>query len=329
MKLIITIDTEEDNWNRYSATDNPVTNIERIPALQRLFDEYGVRPTYLVTYPVATNPRSLEILKRILDEGKCEIGMHCHPWNTPPFDEKAVIRPQDTMLCNLPEAVVHEKMTVLHEAIRKNFGIVPVSFRAGRWGFGPAVARSLCLLKYRVDTSVTPYISWVAYQGPDFSEFTPDLFRFGAGGLDDRDADGPLLEVPTSIGFLQKNFSRSSTVMNLIDNGLVRKLHLTGLFHRLNILNKVWLSPEMSNTDFMISLVDRMQENHYPCLNMTFHSTSLIGGLTGFVREGGGKTFLKKIDKVLAYCREFGCESLTLSRFRNAYDAAETHLNMQ
>ena len=30
MKLIVTIDTEEDNWAHYSATNNPVSNIERI-----------------------------------------------------------------------------------------------------------------------------------------------------------------------------------------------------------------------------------------------------------------------------------------------------------
>lgn len=83
MKLIITIDTEEDNWSRYSATDNPVENIERIVPLQQLFDEFGVRPTYLVDYPVATNPKSVSVFKRILEEGKYEIGMHCHPWNTP------------------------------------------------------------------------------------------------------------------------------------------------------------------------------------------------------------------------------------------------------
>ena len=66
MFLVITIDAEEDNWSRYSATDNPVSNIERLIPLQQLFDEFGIRPTYLVSYPVATNPRSVEILKTIL-----------------------------------------------------------------------------------------------------------------------------------------------------------------------------------------------------------------------------------------------------------------------
>ena len=65
-KLVVTIDTEEDSWNPYSAEENTVKNVERIIPLQKLFDEYGVTPTYMVTYPVATNPRSVAILKRIL-----------------------------------------------------------------------------------------------------------------------------------------------------------------------------------------------------------------------------------------------------------------------
>ena len=315
MKLIITIDTEEDNWARYSATENPVENIEKIVHLQKLFDRFEIKPTYLVTYPVATNPRSIEILKRILEEGRCEIGMHCHPWNTPPFDETAAISERDTMLCNLPEAVVHEKMSVLHDAIRKSFGIVPVSFRAGRWGFGPPVARALCLLGYRVDSSVTPYNSWETYQGPDFSGFTPDLFRFNAGGLDDRAAAGHVLEVPPTVGFLQANFRTSAALMNLIDNSLFRKLRLKGLLYRLKLLNKVWLSPEMSDAELMIELARIMHKNNYPFLNMTFHSTSLLGGLTGFVSVGEEINFMNKIKKLFEFYREFGYESTTLSQF--------------
>ena len=171
MKLVVTVDTEEDNWGRYSAMDNPVHNIDKIVSLQKIFDQYAVKPTYLITYPVATNPRSVAILKRILEQGKCEIGTHCHPWNTPPFNADAVIHEKDTMLCNLPEKLILEKLTTLHEAIIKNFNYQPVSFRAGRWGFGPSVARVLEKMDYRVDSSVTPFVNWDQYYGPDFSSF--------------------------------------------------------------------------------------------------------------------------------------------------------------
>ena len=82
MYFIISIDTEEDNWN---TPFNPPTleNIRRIPIAQELFDKYSIRPTYLVTYAVVCESQSVSVLKPILDAGRCEIGTHLHPWNTP------------------------------------------------------------------------------------------------------------------------------------------------------------------------------------------------------------------------------------------------------
>ena len=320
MKLIVTIDTEEDNWAHYSATDNPVQNIEQIIKLQSLFDRFGITPTYLVTYPVATNPRSVSILKRILYSGKCEIGMHCHPWNTPPFNADQKITEHDTMLCNLPEELQYLKLANLHDTICKQFGVAPISSRVGRWGFGSAAARSLDLLDYRVDTSVTPFVSWQAYQGPDFSDFGPDVFRFTAEGLSHRAEKGALLQVPATIGFLQSDFVRSRRLWRLSEGWLGRRIRMRGVLDRLGLLNKVWLSPELADADSMIRLGMRMQRNNYPCLNMTFHSTSLMVGLSPFVRTvEEEKLFLNRITTFLLYAHEAGWESQTLSRFEHNF----------
>ena len=100
MKLIVTIDTEEDNWGSYNPTGNTVENIGYIRELQELFDKYDVKPTYLLTYPVATDDNSVSLLRGVMERGGCEIGTHCHPWNTPPFKEQT--GPKNSMLCNLP-----------------------------------------------------------------------------------------------------------------------------------------------------------------------------------------------------------------------------------
>jgi hypothetical protein len=317
MKFIITIDTEEDNWSRYSATINPVSNIERIVPLQELFDEYDVRPTYLITYPVATHPRSVEILKRILDEGKCEIGMHCHPWNTPPFDKDGRIRNRDTMLCNLPEHLVFEKLSSLHEAICRNFGIVPVSFRAGRWGFGPAVARALCKLGYQVDSSITPYTDWRSQHGPDYSSFSPSLFRFDVDGIYHQKDKGALLQVPATVGFLQKDFALCQLISKATENQLGRKLRTKGILDRLRLVNKVWLSPETAEVRTMMALAERMKKNKYPCINLFFHSTSLLPGLSTFVlSQSDEKRFIHKIRKFLSYSQERNLKCITLSEIQ-------------
>jgi len=315
MKLIVTIDTEEDNWARYHPTENPVTNIQEIAGLQKLLDEFGVKPTYVVTYPVATHPNSIHILKRILEEGKCEIGMHCHPWNTPPFDKSAEILEQDTMLCNLSPESQHAKLTELHQAISDNFGKAPVSFRTGRWGFGKAVGESLCRLGFRSDSSVTPYLSWIHYRGPDYSNYGPEPFWLAPGNRLHHKAD-VLLEVPTTVGFLQPNFSLCHRLLTLAEKPVPRKMHIPGILYRLRMLNMVWLSPEQSDAKQMIRLATRMEKAEYKVLNLTFHSTALLAGLSPFVRTGKEKqSFLMRLRAFLVFARKSGYESLTLAEF--------------
>lgn len=314
MQLVITIDTEEDNWARYSTTDNPVSNIERLIPLQKLFDQHGVRPTYLVTYPVATNPRSVEILKNFLDHEKCEIGMHCHPWNTPPLPENTPIADTETMLCNLDANLVHEKMTTLHEAIRRNFGIKPLSFRSGRWGFGPAVARSLVLLGYRVDSSVSPYVDWSSIHGPDYRSFSPAIFSFGSNGFRQKTENDTILEVPATIGFLQRNFSFAQRITQMVENPLGKLLHLKGVLYHTHLVNKIWLSPEQSEISAMFALTKRMRRKNFPYVNFTFHSTSLKAGHSPFVQTGNDeRRFMEKIKQFLQFTRKIELQNLTLA----------------
>ena len=318
MKLIVTVDTEEDHWSRYRTIENRVENIERLVPLQELFDNYDVRPTYLITYPVATNPRSVAILKSILEKGNCEIGAHCHPWNTPPFESE--ISEYTSMLCNLPEELQYAKLKNLHEAITQNFAVAPVSFRAGRWGFSSEVARCLLLLGFRVDSSITPFRDWAVYQGPDFSNYEPWPFRFSPNELTPR-TNGELLQVPPSIGFLQSDFQFCHRLSRLISRRFHSKLHVYGLLDRLGLLNKVWLSPEHADAGTMIKLSQRMKRLGFPCLNMTFHSPSLMAGLSPFVGTVQEETlFLQRIESVLQYAVGKRWESSTLSQYEAGFN---------
>ena len=318
MHYVITIDTEEDNWARYSATNNPVTNIEKLIPLQQMFDRYQVRPTYLISYPVATTPRSVEILKSFLDNGTCEIGMHCHPWNTPPFEEE--INDINSMLCNLPEELVHKKLTFLHQTICNNFGIVPVSFRSGRWGFSPAVARALFALGYKIDTSVSPFITWQEYHGPDFRDFPYRPYRFDPDDILTPNDQGPLLQVPATVGFLQGNFNRCRKIIKSVETETGKKMRLKGLLYRTGLLNKVWLSPELSDTATMMKLAEQLMSQGVPVLNMSFHSTTLKPGLSPFVKNCTDEVkFVSKIEKLLIYFKKKNISSITLADFEKIY----------
>ena len=108
-----------------------VTNIRKIPELQKVFEDYHVVPTYLLTYPVANDESAAAVFRDLLDAGQCEIGMHCHPWNTPPYEE--TINRRNTMLCNLPASLQRDKVRRLQELIAKQFDRPPLAFRSGRW----------------------------------------------------------------------------------------------------------------------------------------------------------------------------------------------------
>lgn len=311
MKLIITIDTEEDGWGDYTEGSTGVSNIEMVPELQGILESFNARPTYLVSYPVAKDPKSAELFKRLVQEGKAEVGAHCHPWNTPPFLSQNGER--TSMMCNLSSELQYKKLTVLHEAIIDNIGVEPTSFRAGRWAFNSDVAGNIRSLGYRVDTSITPYVDWSASYGPDFSLCSPRHYRFSTDDIFTPKDRGDLLEVPATIGFLQKDFHLANTIHRRFGT-ILKRTKFNGLMWRLGLINKVWLSPDVSSTPLMIKLAERMDEEGYGYINMSFHSPSLVSGLTPFTKTPGDKTaFLEKIRGFLSWAEEKGIETVTLS----------------
>ena len=313
MNLVVTIDTEEDNWADFRTSGHTVHNVRRIPDLQRLFDDFGVTPTYLVSYPVAVDETACSILRSIVAARRCEIGAHCHPWNTPPFAESED-RATDSMLCNLPADLQHAKIRRLHETIQHTLGVQPVMFRCGRWGLGADVIRALVDLGYRIDTSVTPYMDWTADDGPDFSAIPPRPFRLEDESPVGASAARPLLEVPVTIGFLQSNFALRSAALRAVQRRPLYKLRLTGILDRFGLATKVWLSPEASTTSQMIRLTTQMQRGNYTLFNLTFHSPSLQAGLTPFVRSRSDELELsRRLRDYLTFARAAGITPIKLS----------------
>jgi hypothetical protein len=312
MKLIITIDTEEDNWGCYQEKAITLENIYRISDLQQLFDEFKVIPTYLVTYPVANDKKSASLLKSILDKNRCEIGTHCHPWNTPPFEENICER--NSMLSNLPYELQRKKILKLHEIISSVFGISPICFRAGRWGYNEDTAEVLLDLGYKIDTSVTAFTDWSQYLGPDFSDFSVQPFYYRSKKTSRGPSANQLLEVPATVGFAQKRYLLCNKILKQVRKIPFKYLRIYGLLDHLKMVNKIMLSPETSDGNSMIQLCKSMMINNYPILNMFFHSTSLMEGLSPFVKtKADVARFHTKIRDVLTFCRDVGIESIKLS----------------
>src|SRR5258705_12453709 len=97
--VIVSIDTEEDNWYR-SRQGVTVKNIGELRRLAAFFDRLGVRPTYFTTYQVATDARAADVMREVCSGGPGGIAAPLHPWNNPPKTQAFV--PRHSSLTNLP-----------------------------------------------------------------------------------------------------------------------------------------------------------------------------------------------------------------------------------
>ena len=154
--LIVSVDTEEDNWHR-SRHDVTTENIQELRPLAAFLGRLGVRPTYFTAYQVAVEHGAADVLREVCDGGRGEIAAHLHPWNTPPLTEAFV--PRNSMLKNLPAELQLSKLRRLTKALEEAFDSTPRAFRAGRYGLGRDTVAALLCCGYRVDSSVSPFLS--------------------------------------------------------------------------------------------------------------------------------------------------------------------------
>jgi len=280
--VIVSIDTEEDNWYR-SRDRVAVGNICELRRLARFFDRFGVRPTYLVTYQVAIQPTAADILREISVQGSAEIGAHLHPWNTPPLAEAFV--PRNSMLKNLPTDLQVAKLKQLTAVLERAFERTPRVFRAGRFGLGPSTVAALLRCGYRVDSSVTPFWSWEAFDdGPTFVGAPLGAYRLAPDDDVRRPAPhGELLEIPLSYGFSRGPFSFWSSMRSLFETAPFRWLQLPGIVSRTGLAEPIVLCPELSSAADMLTLSRRLLEHGVRHLQVFWHSPSLKPGLTPFV----------------------------------------------
>jgi len=284
--LIVSIDTEEDDW-RPRRDGVTVENIRELPRLDALFQGLGVRATYFTTYQVAIRDWAAAILRE-LHGGGAELGAHLHPWNTPPLDEPFAAR--NTMLNNLPAALQRAKIERLTATLREACGGRPMAFRAGRYGLGPETVTALIGCGYRVDSSVTPFMSWKEYDdGPTFVGAPLHAYRL-AGDADVRipQPAGPLVELPMSVGYSRPPSRVWAGVYRALSAPALRALHLRGIAWRAGIVKRIALSPETDSVPDMLTLSRRLMDAGVRHLHLFLHSPSLRPGLSPFAPDRAG-----------------------------------------
>jgi hypothetical protein len=295
--LIVTVDTEEEfAWDQPFHRDNVgTTSIAAQPLMhERVYDRLGIVPTYVVDWPVATASASVATLRALLEEGRCEIGAHLHPWVSPPHQEE--VSRFNSFTGNLPRQLEFDKLRMLTEAITASFGQQPVTFKAGRYGLGPHTAQAIAALGYRIDTSIVPYTSFAMEGGPDFSAFDEHPYWFEA---DQRS----LLELPVTTGYAGWLRANGPELFRLSQRPWARAARIGGLLARSRGLERIRLSPEVATLAEMQRLTRGLMAGGCQVYSMTYHSPSMAPGHTPYVRTSADLE--RFIASVRDYCTWF------------------------
>ena len=312
-ELLVVVDTEEEfDWSKPFSRGNVATR--SIPAQARaheIYDRYGLVPTYVVDYPVATDADAVHFLRGLRDAGKAEIGAHLHPWVTPPHVEEVSTR--NSYHCNLPPELERAKIEALTDAIERAFQERPTIFKAGRYGFGPNTQAVLGDLGYRVDCSFVPHSDLSGDGGPDYRG-TPDVPHW-------LDEGRGLLEVPLTVGFLGSLAGFGARAGWLFDSPGAERLRVPGVLARTGLVARSRLTPEGTSAAEQCRLIERMVADGHRTFSLTYHSPSLEPGHTPYVRDGADLArFLADIETVLTFFRDtIGGRFTTLSRVRSDF----------
>jgi hypothetical protein len=317
MHLLVGIDTEGDNqWDAAARAHQTFENIYALPRLHALFARHGVRPTYVITYPVATDRRSADVLRQLVAGGDCEIGAHHHVWETPPCTPDDVSR--HAYASTLPRRQFEDQLAALTEAIESGVGVRPVSYRSGRFGFSSDHVSALERQGYLVESSVAPLFYEAHKGGPEFVEapLTPYFLAYDDAT---RPGSSNLLEVPVSAGLnrwlprrLQYAYARAP-----------RPYTTKRLLRLLGLVRLRWLRPSYSSLEDMVALARDLARRGEPVLNLLFHSSEAIVGGSPYNRtQAELDAFCDRLEKFLAVAtRELHAEPVTFAEFRGRYCA--------
>jgi peptidoglycan/xylan/chitin deacetylase (PgdA/CDA1 family) len=315
MHLLVGIDTEGDNqWDAAARANQRFENIYALPRLHALFARHGVRPTYVITHPVATDSRSADVLRALVAGGDCEIGAHHHAWETPPCTPDDVRR--HAYASTLPRQQFEEQLASLTSAIAAAVGVRPVSYRSGRFGFSADHVAALEREGYLIESSIAPLFYELHKGGPEFVEapLTPYFLAY-----DTATAPGTsnLLEVPVSAALNRRLPRRLQYMYARAPRNYTTKRALRAL----GLLRLRWLRPSYSSLDDMIALARDLVRQQVPVLNLLFHSSEAIVGGSPYNRtQAELDDFCDRLEKFLAFAvKDIGARPATFAEFRASY----------
>ena len=296
-RVMMTVDTEEAwDWSGpYPTTQYSVEHVSRLGSFQTVCERYGMRPTYFANHAVMADASARSTMLELARRPNVEIGMHIHPWNTPPFVGEAPVLPRNTYLHTRPEDEIQEKLAATYGQFLKA-GLRPTSFRGGRYSTSAAIQRFLSNAGFVADCSIVPYTRWAEDGAPDFSHDGLMPRRLAVPG----GRGQPLWAIPQSAGFTRAPFGLWAFVHNAIEHSTLSRFHLIGAADRLGLVRRVWLNFEMGGVSDWVPFLKRLRRMQVPVVTLTVHSSSLFVGPGPYTRtHAQERVIAERIENVL------------------------------
>jgi hypothetical protein len=251
--------------------------------LQPLFADFGAKPTYLLSPELLRDERCVEFLASLRD---CELGTHLHG----ELAEPASFEPAITAVVqrDYPPPLERAKLEWLSIAFRSAFGRNAESFRAGRFGIGPATLGILEDLGYTVDSSVTPFVDWshvspgLGFRSAPVQPYRPDSAEPA------REGNSSVLEVPVTI----------------------RPHPLARVPFLGKRLEARWLRPTRNEAHELVAIAcdaiedARRDGRRTVVLNAMFHNVEVVAGASPYATtEAAARLILARLADLLRFAR--------------------------
>ena len=298
--FLITVDTEGDDlWHWQPGKEITTENVRFIPRFQELCEKYGFKPVFLTNHEMAMDDRWVSYAGEKARQGKCEIGMHLHAWNTPPEYPLENRYGGNPYITEYPAEIADAKVKTMMDLLQDRFEMPVITHRAGRWATNEAYFASLARHGIKIDCSVTPEL---------------DLSRIPGcsqpGGTDYRKAQKGVYEIYP--GILEISMT-------------TRKLHHAcygSVKHKAKAMllgEKLWLRPIQKKIEPLMKLTRKaMKEDGY--LEFMIHSSELMpGGSIYFKDEESVEGLYALLEQYFATIVQMGYVGMTMTDFAHQW----------
>ena len=283
--LYVTVDTEIDadvHWVK-GCPESFSSVMQGIPYILRpIWNRNKINPIYFISPEVLDNPECCKILRNEIQMGAL-IGAHLHAEYIDPYKRMPCQGEYQGFPCiDYPTEIERKKLENLRKLIIERLGVIPVWYRAARFGADQDTMLILSELGFLYDSSYTPHINWENKGGPDHSKVPNGSYQITIPGRNDS-----ITEYPVTIG--GKRW------------GLIGKLLPDNwMFYK-------WLRPTHMTYTEQKKLIRSMRKNNIKDIVMMFHSMEVMINKSLYVRNKEmQKYFLWRLEKTLQYANRIG-----------------------